>query len=74
MASGKHSKVWNAGDVVCPMCYVQELGTCRRMPEAMWQRETSSNCSAPLEWWGELVGCCVEMPCYQGLPVSRPEL
>jgi len=56
MASGKHSKVWNAGDVVCPMCYdVQELGTCGRMPEAMWQRETSSYCSAPLEWWEEPV-------------------
>lgn len=73
MASGKHSKVRNAGDAVCPMCYVQELGTCGRMPEVTWQGETSSDCSTPLEWWGEPVGCWVEMPCYQVLPVSRPE-
>lgn len=73
MASGKHSKVWSAGGVVCPVCYVQELGTCGRVPEAMCQRETCSNCSAPLEWWGEPAGCWVEMPCYQGLPMSGPE-
>ena len=45
----------------------------REMPEATWQGETSSDCSAPLEWWGEPVGYWMEMPCYQVLPVSRPE-